>query len=327
LKIIFTSVLILLLNFSFGQPDAKQQYTALINTANLLYNSKDYKNAGLAYNSALRLAYAPTDKFEINGKRIARLNSASCWALAGNLDSAFIQLDDVVTEANNSYSHLKYREQCILNSSELYSLREDKRWEQLLDRIHKRKLECQAKMNMPLVDSLNIILVEDQLYRQQVDSVQDHYGTNSKEMKELLKDMHESDSLNLVQIRSVLDRWGWLGTDVIGESGSLTLFLVMQHADLKTQEKYLPFMKEAVKNGCAKASDLAMLEDRIAIEKGKKQMYGTQISINSNGVFSLDPVEDEINLNERRVRVGLEPIEVYLKTYNSEYKFDKSKKK
>jgi hypothetical protein len=327
LKIIFINVLILIFNISFGQLDIKEQYTILINGANFLYKNKDYESAGLAYNCAFRLLYAPTDKFEINGKRIDRYNSASCWALAGNLDSAFIQLDYIITEASNSYNQLKYREQWILNSSELYSLRKDKRWEQLLDRIRKRKLESQAKMNLPLMDSLNIILVEDQIYRQQVDSVREYYGTDSKEMKGLLKDMRESDSLDLAQIKRVLDRWGWLGPEVIGESGSLTLFLVIQHADLKTQEKYLPFMKEAVEKGRAKACDLAMLEDRIAIENGKKQMYGTQISIDSNGVFSLDPVEDEINLNERRAKVGLESIEEYLKIYNIEYKFNESGKR
>jgi hypothetical protein len=67
-----------------------------------------------------------------------------------------------------------------------------------------------------------------------------------------------------------LDKYGWLGADVVGARGSITLFLVIQHANLKTQQKYLPLVKEAEKNGKIQGTNLAFLEDRIAIGEGKK---------------------------------------------------------
>lgn len=73
-----------------------------------------------------------------------------------------------------------------------------------------------------------------------------------------------------------LDERGWLGPDVIGQTGNSTLFLVIQHADLVTQEKYLPMMREAVTKGNAKGSSLALLEDRVLIRNGKQQRYGSQ---------------------------------------------------
>ncbi|MBK9289300.1 MAG: hypothetical protein IPN38_16860 [Flavobacteriales bacterium] len=40
---------------------------------------------------------------------------------------------------------------------------------------------------------------------------------------------------------------------------------MIQHSDQVTQEKYLPMMREAVKNGKAQGSSLALLEDRVAL--------------------------------------------------------------
>jgi hypothetical protein len=67
-----------------------------------------------------------------------------------------------------------------------------------------------------------------------------------------------------------LDKYGWLGADVVGGQGNSTLFLVIQHSDQATQEKYLPMMREAVKNGKAQGSSLALLEDRAALGQRQK---------------------------------------------------------
>ena len=77
--------------------------------------------------------------------------------------------------------------------------------------------------------------------------------------------INEKDSINLIKIKKILDERGWLGADIIGGQGNSTLFLVIQHSDLETQLKYLPMMREAVKNGNANAISLAILEDRVAL--------------------------------------------------------------
>ncbi len=81
----------------------------------------------------------------------------------------------------------------------------------------------------------------------------------SKEIKDLWKTIDENDSTNLIQVINILETYGWLGADAVGEQGNATIFLVIQHADLKTQEKYLPMMRQAVKNGKAKRSQLAFV--------------------------------------------------------------------
>jgi hypothetical protein len=73
--------------------------------------------------------------------------------------------------------------------------------------------------------------------------------------------MREKDSLNLIKVKKILNERGWLGEDIIGHYGNLTLFLVIQHSSLETQEKYSVMMKEAVKKGNASPSNFALLED------------------------------------------------------------------
>src|SRR5262245_22426742 len=54
------------------------------------------------------------------------------------------------------------------------------------------------------------------------------------------------DSTNLVQVETLIKKYGWPGKGFVGTKGNRAVFLVIQHADLKTQEKYLPVLEESV---------------------------------------------------------------------------------
>ncbi|HEY4968039.1 MAG TPA: DUF6624 domain-containing protein [Puia sp.] len=172
-----------------------------------------------------------------------------------------------------------------------------------------------------IYDSLRyqLLLIEqdDQGPRMQLDSISGQYaGDSSLLMKQLSfnsKIMKYNDSIDLLKVRSILDKYGWLGPDEIGDDGCSTLFLVIQHADLKTQENYLPTMRAAVNAGKAKASRLALLEDRVALRQGRKQIYGSQIYLNviTKEMYVL-PLLDPNNVNLRRSKVGLQSMEEYM---------------
>jgi hypothetical protein len=133
------------------------------------------------------------------------------------------------------------------------------------------------------------------------------------------------DSVNLLKIKKIIDKYGWLGPETIGENGNATLFLVIQHADQKTQEKYLPIMRQAVKDKKALGSELALLEDRVALGQGKKQIYGSQIGGDPGNYYVL-PLEDPDNVDKRRAEVGLPPLYEYLKHYNIKWDVEQYKK-
>lgn len=185
----------------------------------------------------------------------------------------------------------------------------------------------QSKLNDSLVLQLALIAAEDQTYRGQLETVQSEYGGASKEMQDLGKTIREKDSINLIKVKAIIDKFGWLGPDVIGDEGNSTLFLVIQHSDIDTQEKYLPLMREAVKNGKAKASSLALLVDRVALRQGKNQIYGSQVvwDMKTNEYYVM-PLEDPEKVDVRRSQVGLPPLSVYLSNWQLKWDINKYKK-
>jgi hypothetical protein len=259
------------------------EYVAFVKKADSLFKAKNYLS------SAEHYSYA----FRANGWKgmiYDRYNAACAWALTGNIDSAFFQLNRIATKGNfTDYARLT-------NDRDLAGLYSDKRWQPLVELVRLNKEKTEPVSNRPLADQLDSINLEDQKYRQMVGSIEKQYGYNSKEMQDLWKTINKKDSINLIKVTSILDKFGWLGPDIVGSQGNVTLFLVIQHSNQKIQEKYLPMMREAVKNGNAQASTLALLEDRVALGQGKKQIYGSQIHRDEQtGKYFVAPIEDEPN--------------------------------
>jgi hypothetical protein len=168
-----------------------------------------------------------------------------------------------------------------------------------------------AKRN-EIIQELDSIVNIDQKYRQISHSVRLEFGNESDTIKKLWKVISYSDSLNLIKVSEILDHYGWLGPVEIGYKCNNALFLVIQHSNKSTMEKYLPMMKEAVANGNAYADQLALLVDRIELLNDRPQIYGSQITLRE-GKYVLYKVKDIKNVNTRRAEVGLGTLEEYLK--------------
>ena len=310
-KIIFLSVCFISTQVTFGQ---NTEYFSLVKKADSLYTAKDFKTSALTYSAA----------FKANGWvgiSDDRYNAACSWALANNSDSSFFQLNRIATKANYmNYGH-------ITTDPDLNSLHNDNRWKPLLDLIKRNKEKAEANLNKPLVAQLDSIYNEDQKYRLQIEEIEKKYGLESNEMKDHWKIINQKDSINLSKVKSLLDSYGWLGTDIVGRQGNSTLFLVIQHSDQRTQEKYLPMMREAVKNGKATGSSLALLEDRVALGQGKKQIYGSQIGRNNETkLYYVLPLEDPDNVDKRRAEVGLQPLAEYVNRWQIKWNVEQYKK-
>ncbi|MBK6355036.1 MAG: hypothetical protein IPF46_17005 [Saprospiraceae bacterium] len=282
---------------TFGQ-NIPQDYFDLVTNADSLYNAKDFRSSANKY----------SDAFKANGwKGLSndRYNAACSWALAAVPDSAFFQLDRIATKSNyTNYGH-------ITTDPDLNSLHNDNRWKPLIEKIKQNKDKAEVSLNKPLVAILDSIYIEDQTYRKQIDGIEKKYGWESKEMKDHWKIINEKDSINLIKVKSILDKYGWLSADVVGGQGNSTLFLVIQHSDQSTQEKYLPMMREAVKNSKAQGSSLALLEDRVALGQGKRQIYGSQIGRDpETKIYYVSPLEDPDNVDKRRAKLDLDLYQI-----------------
>lgn len=93
------------------------------------------------------------------------------------------------------------------------------------------------------------------------------------------------------------------------------IWLIIDHAGLKFQKKYLPAMEEAARKKLISANDFAVLTDRISMREGKPQKYGTQsytTTVNGKQVIYIWPVENAQILNELRNEIGAGDIETYI---------------
>jgi hypothetical protein len=123
--------------------------------------------------------------------------------------------------------------------------------------------------------------------------------------------MMQRDKENLVIVSSIIDSLGWIGKDKIGSTANVALFLVIQHSDKLTMEKYLPVMKKAVADGKASKSQLALLIDRVEVLNNRPQVYGSQGSV-KNGIFILDSIVDIKNVELKRTEMGLDSLNHYV---------------
>ena len=142
-------------------------------------------------------------------------------------------------------------------------------------------------------------------------------GTMSQEQAvEYALQMERTDSTNLVTVKRILDTYGW--PSGLSEDANNAIFLVIDHSDLETMNKYLGVFQDAASRGILPMQDLVNLEDRILMDSGKPQFYGTQsrqVSKNGKSQIYIWPVDNPDSLNGRRASVGLSTIEEYLELF------------
>jgi len=309
-----TFLLSLLLVANNTSCQVEKKYSDLAVEAEKLYQNKDYLNASLKY-SALFSSYP--DLIQPND----RINAACSWTKVNQPDSAFKQLNSL--SQNETFHYFS-----ALNlHPDLKNLQVDKRWDEVINRIKQNRRKTAPGLNYSIVEILDTVYYNDQRFRWDINEIEKKYGWGSDEMKILIKNTLLYDSLNQVRITGILNKYGWLGTDDIGIEGNATLFLVIQHANIKTQIEYLPMMRDAVNKGNARATSLALLEDRVALRQGGKQIYGSQISRDDKtGKYYVMPLEDPDNVDKRRHQVGLGPIKDYVSEWGIIWNVDDNEK-
>jgi len=117
------------------------------------------------------------------------------------------------------------------------------------------------------------------------------------------------------RIKEIFDQNGFVGFDLAGKEGSVNFWLMVQHSDHnpKFQKEVLEKMKIEVDKGNAPPSNYGLLVDRVKLNTGQKQVYGTQVAYNlKTGQAYPKKLADSVTVNDRRKSIGLEPIEIYL---------------
>lgn len=132
--------------------------------------------------------------------------------------------------------------------------------------------------------------------------------------------MTDHDSTELM--RQVLVDYDWVDRVRFGARISSHAWILVQHADdhPEFQQVALARMEPYLESGGVNAREYAYLSDRVAVNTGQDQIYGTQPAdqCNEDGSLDLKPVRDIDQLDERRAAMGLGPYRADLDRMASE---------
>ena len=174
---------------------------------------------------------------------------------------------------------------------------------------------AQTPKNAELAEKINQLYELDQKVQTDIISAINN-RKGKEEIGELEKTKDATFKNHISILKEIIKKHGVVTFDLVGKKSSDNFFILVQHSDsdVKFQKCYLKKAKKYVKRKQLSASLFAYLTDRVNINSGKPQIYGTQLKYDTPGVPSPKKIKDPKNVNKRRAAVGLEPIEEYLKS-------------
>ena len=187
----------------------------------------------------------------------------------------------------------------------------------------KEEIKKQVEFNQDLADELKKMAEVDQIAAY---IPQGEYKKMTEEQWDSFKD--SVFTTHQKRLKQIFDKYGFVGFDLAGEEGSQNYWLMVQHSDHNPafQKEVLEKMKIEVDQKNAKPSNYGLLVDRVKLNTGEKQIFGTQVTYNmETGQAYPKDLEDSLNVNERRKSIGLEPLEEYLNGM-TEMHFEMNKK-
>jgi hypothetical protein len=118
----------------------------------------------------------------------------------------------------------------------------------------------------------------------------------------------------------------WPGYRLVGADGARAAWLVAQFAidDVGLQRRCLETLEVSVACGDADPVHLAYLLDRVHMNDGRDQLYGSQFVLGDDGELEPWPVDDPVAVDTRRAKLGLPPFAEHAATMAREYRARRS---
>jgi hypothetical protein len=180
---------------------------------------------------------------------------------------------------------------------------------------------AQGTLNVALKKELDSLFVADQQYREILmaknlggkgDSLARALNVPPEEVfNQLNREMARIDASNLQRIEQIIGQYGYPGKTLVGEPTNVAAFYIVQHSP-KIKE-YIPLIEKAARQGELPFYEFAKMQDRLLMQEGKEQIYGTQgrgfATKGADGRpgpmrMIIWPIKDPKNVNQRRKEAG-----------------------
>lgn len=127
------------------------------------------------------------------------------------------------------------------------------------------------------------------------------------------------DAENLAQLDAIVAAHGFPTKAMVGIKGVGSAWTIVQHNDLAAHIRYQPMLEKASQAGDLEPALYATFYDRLMTAQNKPQLFGTQFH-EVNGELVPFPIEDEAHVEERRAKMGLQPLAEYAKLLREMYR-------
>jgi hypothetical protein len=135
-------------------------------------------------------------------------------------------------------------------------------------------------------------------------------------IKAAIENCRKIDAENRRRVAEIVGQYGWPGRSLVGRDGAGMAWLLVQHADKDVElQKHCLAMMQAATEGEVAPQHIAMLTDRVLVNQGLEQIYGTQM----DGTFKPRPIKDVEHVDQRRAAMDLPPLEEYVKQAKAAY--------
>jgi hypothetical protein len=178
----------------------------------------------------------------------------------------------------------------------------------------------QTKIDSALYKELGDMFKADQKWRIESAKLYNHQKSDYDQAT-VDKNWEITDSANQQKAKQILAKYGYPGYSLVGESGSSRFWAIVQHCDddVAFQQKVLALMKKEVNNKNASGENYAYLKDRVLINLNKKQLFGTQGTVNpKTKKWAPLPISDPKHVEARRKAIGMQPLKQYIALINKQ---------
>jgi len=205
-----------------------------------------------------------------------------------------------------------------LYNPDFLSVIHDPRWKKIEDNQFKKyEAKNGTIKNKPFARALFRMIIKDQGFMYAGNIERKKYIKNggyfsTPAIFPVLAMEEKNKAENEELLPKLLDKYGWPSATEVTEYAAAGAALIINHADHALRVKYFPMLEKAFKKGEAQPLRYAKMKDRLLIEEGKKQLYGTQTRyVNMHPV--LYAIKDPQHVDKRRAEVGLGLLKPYLK--------------
>ena len=128
------------------------------------------------------------------------------------------------------------------------------------------------------------------------------------------------DKPNTRRLEEIVRKVGVPDVKMVGADGMDAFYLVLQHSQsVALKKKSLKGIKRAFKAKELRPMDYANFTDRLLVNLGKPQVYGSNFDF-KDGKLVMSRTKDVGNLDVRRKKLGLPPIAEYARVLKEMYK-------